>query len=142
MTGVTWPTASSQRISKDGEARYQLSLRSWAEGGATRHQTPLESRIKETPSKTIRMLSLADIEARRAIFMLLFREVIEDTQGGYSLKLISSFQIARLGPGGRPLLLAGWAFLFFFLLPRRPAHYQIKTLSEVTDGAINSLTIC
>jgi len=69
------PTASSQRISKDGEARYQLSLRSWAKGGATRHQTPSESRIMETPSKIIRMLLASDIEVRRAIFMLLFRRV-------------------------------------------------------------------
>jgi len=75
LTGVTMPTASSQRISRDGETRYQLSLRSWAEGGATRHQTPSESRFMETPSKIIRMLLAPDIEARRAIFMLLFRRV-------------------------------------------------------------------
>jgi hypothetical protein len=74
------------------------------------------------------MLSSSDIEARRTIFMLLFRGgVIEATQGDYNLKLISSFQIARPGLGGRSLLLAGWAFLFFFLPPRRPAQYQIKT---------------
>jgi hypothetical protein len=51
-------------------------LRSWAEGGATRHQTPSKSRIMETPSKIIRMLLASDIEARRTIFMLLFRRAL------------------------------------------------------------------
>ncbi len=74
-TGVTWPTVSSQRISRDGDARYQFSLRSWVEGGATRHQTPSEFRIMETPSKIIRTPLLADIEGRRAIFMPFFRRV-------------------------------------------------------------------
>ena len=97
LAGVTLPTTSSQRISRDGETRYQLSLRSWAEGGATRHQAPSAFRIKETPSMIIRMPSWPDIEVRRAIFMLL-------TKGGLRMHKGLYFKYNQFSPNCKEIM--------------------------------------